>query len=167
METKKLYRVQNVPPVVTILSQMNPVHPPPFYCLKINFEVNLTHTHTHIYTSSMWSPSTKMPTKTLHTLVFYPLRATWPADHPRHRHRGCNIVAAAKVKHHTVATMTCRPRISVNSSLQNVHARETSVLAASKKCTLSGVQTLMATVKKCCNFFRVAFSCGIILHYYF
>jgi hypothetical protein len=84
METKKLYHVQNVPPVVTILSQISPVHPPPFYCLKINFEVILshthTHTHTHIYTSSMWSTSTKMPTKTLHTLLFYPLRATWPAD---------------------------------------------------------------------------------------
>jgi hypothetical protein len=63
------YRIHKCPPPVSILSQLNPVHTPTSYFLKI---------HLHLGLLSGLFPS-GFHTKTLHTSILSPTRATCPA----------------------------------------------------------------------------------------
>jgi hypothetical protein len=69
------YRIHKVPPLVPILSQLDPVHTPTFHFLKIHLNIILPSTPG----SSKWSLSLCFPNKTLYTPHLFPMRATCPA----------------------------------------------------------------------------------------
>ena len=66
------YRVYKCPPFVSILCQINSVHVPPSYFLKISLNIILPSTPG----SANWSFSFRLPTKTLYTPLLSTIRAT-------------------------------------------------------------------------------------------
>jgi hypothetical protein len=71
MEPEVHYRVHNSPPLVPILSQINPVHTTPSYVLILSF-------HLRLGLPSGLFPS-GFPIKILYAFLFSPIRATWPS----------------------------------------------------------------------------------------
>jgi len=69
-------RFHKCPPPVPILSQLDPLHIPTSYFLKIRLKIILPSKPG----SSNWSLSLDFPTKTLYTLLLSPIRATCPAQ---------------------------------------------------------------------------------------
>ena len=69
------YRTHKCPPPVPILSQINPVHTPTSYFLKIHLKIIRTSTPE----SSQWFFPSGSPTKTLYKPLLAPIRATCPA----------------------------------------------------------------------------------------
>jgi hypothetical protein len=71
---KVYYRVRKSPPLVRILSHMNPVHTIPSYLCKI---ILILSTHLRLGLSSGLFPS-GFRTNTLYAFLFWPIRATCP-----------------------------------------------------------------------------------------
>jgi hypothetical protein len=76
MEPKGLLPIHNSHPLVTFLSQIDPVHPIPFYLSKIHF--NTVHPSVLVFLVVFTSG---FPTNTLYAFLFYPIRATCSAYH--------------------------------------------------------------------------------------
>ena len=70
------YCIYKCPPYAPILSQIYPVHAPP-YPTSWRSIIILSSPSRH--ESSKWSLSVRFPTKTLYTPLLSPIRATWPA----------------------------------------------------------------------------------------
>jgi len=68
------YCVHKSLPLVPILSQINPVHVPTIYFLKTHLMLTC---HTHLGLPSGIFPS-GFPTKILHALLLFPIRAAYP-----------------------------------------------------------------------------------------
>jgi len=69
------YGTHKCPPPVPNLSQLDLVHTPTFYFLKIHLNIILPSTPG----CPQWSLSLRFPTKTMYTPVLYPTRDTCPA----------------------------------------------------------------------------------------
>jgi hypothetical protein len=69
------YRVDNSPPLVPILSQINPVHSTPSYLSKIHFSIM----HPSKFWSSLWSLSFWLYHQYPISIPLRPIRATSPA----------------------------------------------------------------------------------------
>ena len=69
------YRTRKCPPTVPFLSQLDPVHPPTSYFLKIY--PNIIHSSTP--RSPQWSPSLRFPHQDPIYPLSSPIHATWPA----------------------------------------------------------------------------------------
>jgi hypothetical protein len=76
MDSPKVhYHVNKSPPIISVLSHINPVHDLPFYCLKMYFNI--------IFPSKPMSSKLSLPsgypTETLYALLLSSIRATYPA----------------------------------------------------------------------------------------
>jgi hypothetical protein len=71
---KVQYRIHKSPPLVPILSRMNPIHSIPSYLSKIHFNI----VHSRLGLPSRLFPS-GFPTNILYTFLFSPIHATRPA----------------------------------------------------------------------------------------
>jgi hypothetical protein len=68
------HHIHNSPPLVPVLSQINPAHAPPPYSLKTHFNTLLQ----PIFRSSKWSFPWSFLTKLLHETLISPICATHP-----------------------------------------------------------------------------------------
>jgi hypothetical protein len=73
------YHIHNNPSLVPILSEINSIHVLPSYFFNIGFDSNI---HLLLALPCRLLPS-GFPIRTLHALLFYPIRATCPT-HPPH-----------------------------------------------------------------------------------